>query len=184
MAAQLPRDVGPVHLAVGGAVIVTAWLLATLAFQAARLWTRDRGAPLFIGLVALVGVWFGPFVGSIGLRELGVSPTTADLPRLVNPFYALTYVGHTGRIGAFDPLALAITCATLHAFVALGVAWLVHSGARRVAELADSLVVLPADADDAPGTLERRCPNGHVYGGMWSTCPHCPGAVSSAQQTG
>lgn len=179
---QLPGGDWSVRLAVAGAVLISTWLFAALAVQAARLWTRDKGAPLFFVLVGLVVVWGGPFVSAVGLRELGFGPAVTELPRLINPLYSLRLTCATGSTGGLDPLALAATCAALHAFGALGMGWLVRTGERRVTELADSLVVLPADADDAPGTLERRCPAGHLYAGVWATCPHCPGAVSSAHE--
>lgn len=169
----------PLRLAVAGAVLVTAWAFVALGFQAARLWSRDRGAPLLMATVALVVLWVGPFVSAIGLRELGLGGAATELPRLINPLYALNLTCRARPAAGYDPVTLAVTCAMLHAFGAAGMAWLVRLGERRVTDVADSLVVLPADADDAPGTLERSCPRGHLYAAVWTTCPHCPGAVSS-----
>lgn len=169
---------------VAAVVISCAWVFAALTLQAARLWTRDRGAPMFFAFLALAALWGGPFFSSFGLEELGLDAALIELPRVINPLYAVKLASFIDQpVAGLDPLALAISCAVLHGFGALGLWLLVQSGARRARELADSLVTLPADADDAPGSLERRCANGHLHAALWATCPHCPDdRVSSATQ--
>lgn len=184
--ANVPAQDEPVRKGalVAAAVIACAWVFAALTVQVSRLWTRDHGVPLFLAFFALTALWFGPFFSSFGLEELSLPLTLVELPRAINPFYAVKLACFPDQpVGGLDPLALAISCAMLHALGAAGLWLLVQTGARRARELAASLVALPADADDAPGSLERRCANGHLYAAVWATCPHCPdGRVSSADQ--
>lgn len=171
---QLPSGASwGLRTGVAAAVLVTAWTFAALLLQAARLLSRDRGSPVILVVVALAALWCAPLLSSAGLRNLAFDERLTELPRLLNPAYALYLASTTRPVGGHDPLALATACAAVHALAALGAGWLVRQGERRVTELVGSLVVLPADAYDAPGTLERRCPRGHLHAAVWATCPHC-----------
>lgn len=170
LAGNPPKAVVVALLVAGG-----AWHVAALGMQAALLGTRDQGAPRALAGAGLAALWLGPLAGAWGLRMLEAPTALTVAPLLLNPLFAIACaVATAGSALPVDPPAAALACAALHVFGAIGLFALVRAGLGRAEETAASLVVLPADADRAPGALSRRCARGHVFGEEWAACPHCP----------
>lgn len=161
---------------VGGAVVAAAWLVATLALQAAVLLGKDQGAPRVLAGIAVAALWLGPLAAGWGLREAGAPDEVVALPRVLSAPYCAAIPAAKPRALALDPTALATACAALHAFAAMGLLAAVRGARDQARDLAGSLVALPADVDRAAGELGKRCPNGHVFASTWAECPHCPDA--------
>jgi hypothetical protein len=159
-------------------IVGAAWCFAALAFQVMQLWVRDKGSPRILTSVALATVWFAPFLASYGLRSVGFPSALYELPCAFSPFYGIYAAGYatssTATASGTSPLALATACAVLHLAGVGGLLYVLAQLRERAEEHAESLVALPADAYGAPGSLTKRCPNGHLYAEPWTRCPHCP----------
>jgi len=171
----------PAGLAVGLVLVALAVLEGALALQVGLLWTRGQGAPRVIAGLGVLALWFGPLVMASALGVFAVPPALLDFPCLLNPGYGIWLAAAEARPGAtasgLPPLGLAMACVGLHGFAVYGLVHLVGRHTALAREHAASLVALPADAYGAPGTLTKRCPNGHLFAEEWTECPHCPRAA-------
>lgn len=177
LGALLCRPVPPLAgLVLGVLVALAAWGVGALACQVALLWSKDQGQPRVLATVAVVALWIGPLMAGGVLKEIGPSRAVADVAIAINPLVAL--IGATmepsGARTGVAPMTMAVVCLTVHGLVGWGLLHLIRVARRRAQEFADSMVALPADAYGAPGTLTRRCPNGHLFAEEWTSCPHCP----------
>jgi hypothetical protein len=169
-------EVDGVGILVGGAIAVAAYALLSLTVQWAILATRDIGVPRLLAALAVIAFWTLPVIGGAILHENGAPDELSSLAYGLNPFFGITAAAHTGvakPLVGFDSGALGLYCLAIQSFAALGVFLSLRTQLERLEDHANSLVVLPADAYAAPGTLTQRCDAGHLYTDAWASCPHC-----------
>ncbi|MGE0707490.1 MAG: hypothetical protein AB7N76_10905 [Planctomycetota bacterium] len=168
-------EVSTVGLFLGVTVAISAYAAAVLLTQLVTLQLRDRGMPRLLSGVALLVIWIAPVIGSFIMKEMGFPAGLYELPRAINPFYGITMAAATEATnsGGLDPTALGICSAAFHIFAAIGLLNLIRVQQERLLEHASTLVVLPADAYAAPGSLTRKCDKGHLFTNAWAQCPHC-----------
>ncbi len=177
-------EISPVGLLLGVVIAVSAYVVAVLTSQLVTLQLRDRHMPRLVASAALVGVWLAPVIASFIMSELGVQTEVCELARTVNPFYGIVMAAYSETsMSGLDPSALAICSGAIHIFGALGLFSLLRVTREKLSEHAATLVVLPADVQAAPGTLTRKCAQGHLYTDAWATCPHCEPAAPRVEAT-
>lgn len=165
-------------------ILVLAATVAAVSVQVALLTTRGVGSPRLLAGLALVVLWIGPLMASYILAAMGAPAGLYQLPRAVNPWYGIAMASHANDVAmgqrGLGPLALGMTCAAVHLFLAMALVSSLRTSLERAADHANSLVALPADAYAAPGTLTQRCGEGHMYSAAWEACPHCAPSASAA----
>jgi hypothetical protein len=149
---------------------------ASLAFQAARLIFPNR-VPNVIAFAGLVLSWVVPLFASKIFHEIGAPAFLEALPKAFCPFLTIfssaEVVDGVGASVSVDPVSMALVGILFNVLIAAALVAVIRGAAAQAADFAETLVSLPADAFAAPGTVENKCPVGHVYAATWATCPHC-----------
>jgi hypothetical protein len=171
---------------VAGAVLASAVVVAHAVFQAARLHFSEpvRGVMAAGGLGVL---WLLPLLGSWGGGVLDLPPYVVSMPSMLCPFVALAKASMARQpsyvaVSDVDPIGPALVAVLLNVLVACGVLSLLRELVGRLREFAATLAVLPADVFAPAGKVEKKCPNGHIYAGIWDACPHCPSRLADEKE--
>jgi ABC-2 family transporter len=178
-------EISPAGLVLAGAIAVAAYALLSLTVQWAILATRDIGVPRLLAGMAVMAFWVLPVIGGAILNENGAPDEVASLAYGLNPFFGITAAAHAGvakPLVGFDSGGLALYCLAVQSFAAMGVFTALKTQRERLEDHANSLVVLPADAYAAPGTLTQRCEQGHLFTDIWDSCPHCEPSATRADR--
>lgn len=163
-------------LLLGGAIAVASYALLALTVQWAIMAMRDIGVPRLLAGMAVLAFWILPVIGAAIINENGAPDELASLGYGINPFFGIAAAAHAGvakPLVGFDSTGLALYCLAVQSFAAIGVFMALKTQRERLEDHAASLVVLPADAYAAPGTLTQRCEQGHLFTDVWDSCPHC-----------
>jgi hypothetical protein len=167
-------EISTIGLFLGVIIAIAAYAVAVLVVQLVTLQLRDRNMPRMMAGVGLIVVWVAPVIGSFIMKELSLPQAFYELPRTINPVYGIMMAAASEtKPPGLDPTALAICCAAVHVFAGIGLLNLLRVKQGQLLDHANTLVVLPADAYAAPGTLTKRCGKGHLYTDAWAQCPHC-----------
>lgn len=169
-------DISAPGLLLAGAIAVASYALLALTVQWAILATRDIGVPRLLAAMAVMAFWVLPVIGGAIMHENGAPEELASLAYGLNPFFGITAAAHSGiarPLVGFDSGGIALYCLAVQSFAAIGVFTALKTQRERLEDHANTLVVLPADAYAAPGTLTQRCDKGHLFTDVWDSCPHC-----------
>lgn len=183
MAIQAPRK-DAIATAVAGAVLASALSVVHVVFQAARLFFSQQTRNV-MGIVGVGVLWFVPLLGSWGSGVLDLPRSVTVMPSMLCPFVSImkAAVSADRRFaipGEVDPTAMALVAVLLNVLLTSGGLAVLRELTGRLTEFAASLSVLPADVFAPAGKLEKKCDRGHIYAGLWDTCPHCAPAPPSA----